>query len=199
MPLLIWFKLLEIFIIPEFAVKVSLDQYIPFLPVFVAPYLLWFLYIAFGCVYTGLKSKENFYKLIFFLGAGMAAAYIIYMIFPNGQNLRTDNMKNDVFSALVRLIHTTDSPTNVCPSVHVINAFAVDAALRHTSPFCKKRILRYSSFVFFITVCMSTVFIKQHSVFDVYCGLLVGSLIYIPLYKLDLTLPARLGESLQRN
>jgi membrane-associated phospholipid phosphatase len=198
---LIWFKLLEIFIIPEFIIQVDLDEYIPFLPIFVIPYLLWFVYIFFGCLYTGFKSKENFYKLIFFLGAGMAVAYIIYMIFPNGQNLRTApaQAQNDVFSALIRLIHATDSSTNVCPSVHVINAFAVDAALRHTSPFCKKRVLRYLSFIFFILVCMSTVFTKQHSIFDVYCGLLVGGLIYIPLYKLELNWPARFGESLRQN
>jgi len=187
------------FIIPEYIIQITLDRYIPFTPIFVIPYLIWFLYIAFGCLYTGLKSKENFYKLLIFLCAGMSTAYILYMIFPNAQGFRPVVTNNDIFSILVRFIYATDTPTNVCPSVHVINGFAVDAALRHTKPFCSKRIFRYLSFTLFILICISTVFIKQHSVFDVYCGLLVGGLFYIPLYKLEAVVPAWLNKPLQRN
>ena len=190
MPLLIWFRLLKIFIVPEYNIQVFLDHYIPFIPVFVIPYILWFLYIAFGCIYTGLKSKENYYKLLFFLGAGMSTAYIIYMIFPSALSFRPAAVNTkDVFSGLLRIIYAIDAPTCVCPSVHVINAFAVDAALRHTEPFCRKRALRFLSFTYFILVCLSTVFIKQHSIFDVYFALLVCGLFYIPLYKLEAGTP----------
>jgi len=200
LPLLIWFRLLKIFLVPEFNIQVSLDHYIPFIPVFVIPYILWFLYIAFGCIYTGLKSNEQFFKLLFFLSAGMSAAYIMYMIFPNAITFRPAAVNNsDIFSKLIRLIYSVDAPTSVCPSVHVINAFAVDASLRHTEPFCKKRVLRYLSFTFFIFICLSTVFIKQHSVFDVYLGILVCGLLYIPLYKLEAGTPVRFKKSLRRD
>jgi len=184
-PLLIWFKLLEKYIIPEFKMFVPLDQYIPFIPVFVIPYILWFFYVAFGCIYTGLRSKDEYFRLLFFLAAGMSTAYIMYMVFPNTNGVRPAVNGEDICSRLIRFIYATDTPTDVFPSVHVINAFAIDAALRHTKPFCDKRVLRHLSFVLFILICISTVLIKQHSIFDVYCGLLVGGLYYISLYKFN--------------
>jgi membrane-associated phospholipid phosphatase len=183
-PVFIWFRFEEQFLTPLYYIKIPLDDYIPLLPIFVIPYLLWFAYVTWGILYTGLHSKMDFYKLIIFLGVGMSLAYTLYMIFPNAQNLRPEITRSDIFSRLLVLIYTFDTATNVCPSVHVINAYAVHAALIHTRPFCTRRINRYGSFILFILICASTVFTKQHSAFDVICGLLFGTLLYIPLYKL---------------
>jgi membrane-associated phospholipid phosphatase len=185
-PVLVWFKLLEAFLVPKYNIHIPLDDMVPLMPVFVIPYLFWFIYIAIGIIYTGLHSKREFYKLVAFLGVGMSLAYITYMIFPNEQTMRPEVHGNGVFSWILTIIYATDTPTNVCPSVHVINAMAVDAAMRHTEPFSKRRINRVVSFIIFILICVSTVCVKQHSVFDVICGLLYGGLVYIPLYKLDI-------------
>jgi membrane-associated phospholipid phosphatase len=183
LPILAWFKLLELYLVPKHIIEVPLDDRLPLIPVFVIPYLLWFIYIAFGCVYVGHHSKENFLKLIIFLGGGMSVAYAIYMIFPNAVDLRPSIFQKDILSQIVKIVYMFDTPTNVCPSVHVINGMATHLALTHTSPFKENRILTASSAVLFILICLSTIFVKQHSVVDVAGGLGVGFIIYVLLYS----------------
>lgn len=190
-PVLVWFRILEHSLTPVYMTQTALDRQIPFLPVFVVPYLLWFAYIAYGVLYTGIHSKEDFCRLLVFLGGGMTVANLMFGLFPNAQGLRPEITAGDSFSLLVKFIYDTDTPTNVCPSVHVINALAVDAALRHSDAFAKKRFGRAASLIFTALVCLSTVFIKQHAVLDVFCGFAVAALFYIPLY----VLPARRSDA----
>lgn len=184
LPVFFWFKYLEANLDPEYIIYSPLDDKIPFASVFVVPYVLWFFYVAFAILYTGLYSKHDFFRLIIFLGLGMSFAYTFYMFFPNAQNLRPEITQTDVFSRLVKYIYATDTPTNVFPSVHVINSIAVSAALHHSKAFAKIRFARPVTHILTIIIFMSTVFIKQHSILDVFAGIFVGALLYIPLYLL---------------
>lgn len=181
-PAEIWFQYLELNVRPVFLMHTALDDRIPFVKEFVVFYVLWFLYVAFGLIYTALTSKRDFLRLFIFFCGGMVVANTIYTLFPNGQNLRPAVTGNDPFSAVIRIIYSTDTPTDVCPSLHVINAIAVDAALRHSEGFSKKKYRVVLSFLFAVLVCLSTVFIKQHSVVDVLGGLTVAAAFYFPLY-----------------
>lgn len=184
-PILIWFKYLEKTLVPKYMIHVSLDDRVPFVKEFVIPYLIWFPYIVYGVIFTGTHSRRDFYKLLIFLAGGMSIAYIVYMIYPNAQNMRPVITKKDPFSLLVRMVYATDTPTNVCPSVHVINSIAVNAALQHSEDFAReKRNGRFASHILTILICLSTVFIKQHSVMDVGWGIVTGMVFYIPLYVL---------------
>lgn len=184
-PILIWFRCLEALIRPKFIMHAALDDRIPFLKGFVVFYVLWFLYVPFGVLYTAAYSKKDFLRLVLFLAGGMAVANVAYMLFPNAQDLRPAVTGSDPLSWVVRLIYATDTPTNVCPSMHVINTIAVDAALRHSEKFSEKKYRCTLSFLFAVLVCLSTVFIKQHSILDVVAGLAVSAVFYVPLYILE--------------
>jgi membrane-associated phospholipid phosphatase len=184
LPILFWFKYLEANLDPKYYIYSPLDDKIPFVSVFVVPYVVWFFYIAFAMLYTGLYSKYDFYRLVIFLGLGMSVAYTLYMFFPNAQNLRPEITGTDIFSRLVAYLYATDTPTNVCPSVHVINSLAVSAALHHSTAFAKIRFARPALHILTILIIMSTVLIKQHSVLDIFAGIAVGAVLYIPLYLL---------------
>jgi PAP2 superfamily. len=183
-PLQIWFEYLELTVTPKYITSIAFDKSIPFIKEFAIPYILLFPYLAYGILYTGLHSRKAFYNLIIFLAGSMAVCCALYALFPNGQNLRPIVKGNDPFSLLVRFIYATDTPTDVCPSMHVIDAIAVNTALLHTDAFSKRKHLKRISFVIMIFLCLSTVFIKQHAVFDVLCGLIVAVIFYIPLYLL---------------
>ena len=64
----------------------------------------------------------------------------------------------------VRFLYRIDTNTNVCPSLHV--AYSIGIA----SVWWKERqfslLLRWCIILFGVLVCLSTVFIKQHSVLD---------------------------------
>ncbi|MDR1540710.1 MAG: phosphatase PAP2 family protein [Clostridiales bacterium] len=170
---------------PEHIIEIPLDRDLPLIPVFVIPYLLWFAYIAAGLIYVGHRSKENYYKLVMFLGAGMSLAYMLYMLFPNAVSIRPAITGNDPFSWALKIVYKFDTPTNVCPSVHVINSVAVTAAIIHTWEGRKRAVVKAAAISFCAIICMSTVFIKQHSVVDVVCGLIVGAVFYVSLYKMN--------------
>lgn len=85
----LWFFVLEIVPpIPKYILHVRLDDYIPFLPIFIIPYVIWYFYIGAPVVYFLLKSPQEFTRLAAFLASGMMVACTFYTFLSNGQNLR---------------------------------------------------------------------------------------------------------------
>ncbi|HAZ38158.1 MAG TPA: phosphatase [Clostridiaceae bacterium] len=183
-PLMQWFCYCEKTVVPKYIMHSRLDDKIPFIKEFVIFYFVWYFYIAYGLIYTGIKSKKDYYKYIIFLFGSMALCYTLYLIFPNGQDLRPKIVGNDIFSRLIAFIYSVDTPTNVAPSLHVLNSIAVDSALRNCEDFRKKKYGTKISFTLVILISLSTLFIKQHSIIDVLLGALLGVIFYIPLYAL---------------
>lgn len=181
----LWFAALEKkIIIPEYILYVRLDDYIPYIPLFVIPYVLWYLYVAVPAIFLFFKSPQEFIKIALFLSAGMLIACTIYTLFPNGQNLRPELAEYDrTLIALIRLIYTNDTPTNCAPSIHVIYSVAAHAAITFYNN-SRNRISWLNSVSFIIaTLCIvSTVFIKQHSVIDLIMGLIFSGLLYYLIY-----------------
>lgn len=192
-PLYLWFNYCERHVVPKYIMHTALDDKIPFVKVFVIPYLFWYVFILFALIYTYKTNKEDYMKLIIFLGAGMAICYSIYMLFPNAENLRPVITQNDWFSRTIKNIYATDTPTDVCPSIHVLNSVAVQSALYNSESFRKKKYAVKISFVIMFLICMSTMFIKQHSVIDVFCALVLSLLFYISLYAVPNVMHAQLA------
>lgn len=181
-PIKFWFEYCEQTIVPHYIMHVSIDNEIPFIKEFIIPYIIWYIYVAYAFVYTGVTCKEDYYKLTIFIIGGMAVCYLIYIIFPNEQVLRPIIVKNDIFSKAIRYLYTIDTPTNVCPSIHVLNSIAANSALHNSSAFSKKKYGKKISSILAISICLSTVFIKQHSIIDFICGIILALGFYIPLY-----------------
>lgn len=172
--------------VPMTTVHIWLDDYIPFNEWFIIPYLLWFGYMAATVLYFLVTSKEDYYRECAFLFVGMSICLIIYMIWPNCQNLRvTEFPRENVASGIVKLLYDLDTATNVCPSIHVYNSIGVHIAISHSERLKKYKWLQAGSFVLMILICMSTVFLKQHSVFDGMCALPLALLMYVLVYKVD--------------
>jgi len=180
-----WFSYLE----KEINTKVSyhivhtaLDDDIPFCEYFIVPYLLWFLYIAVSVLYFLFTNKDDYYRLCAFLFSGMTLSLIICSFYPNGTNFRpaVDASKN-IFSAIVAWLYKTDTCTNVFPSIHCYNSIAVAIAILKSDDIARhkhSRLIRNSSTILAILICMSTLFLKQHSVLDVCGAIIMATIIY---------------------
>ena len=168
---------------PEYTLYVRFDDYIPYVPLFVIPYVFWYVYVAAAAVFLFFKSRRAFIKNAVFLTAGMIIACTIYTIFPNGQSLRPDlSGYDEPLMRLIRFIYTYDSPVNCAPSIHVIHSVAAHAAI------CRYNKLRVAwvnrtSFIIAGLCVISTVFIKQHSVIDLLAGLAVSCILYLLIYN----------------
>lgn len=168
----------------------ALDDKIPFLEIFIIPYLGWFAYCAFFFfLFLLMYDMEDFVKNAAFFFTGMTMFLIISSIWPNIQYLRPVVMPRDnIFTHMVANLYKTDTPTNLWPSIHVYNAIGTHLAVANSKRFSKW--LKNSSLVFCILVILSTMFIKQHSVIDVLGGIIFAVATNLVVYKSELVVNA---------
>ncbi len=161
-----------------------IDDAIPFIPAFVAGYFLWyFLLIGVGIFFL-IRSKDDLYKTYLSINICMIVALTIYLLFPNYLALRPADYAQDFFSQWVRMLQTIDNPVGVCPSLHVATSVSLFAGISESPCFNHNKAVKTFAFLTVSFIISSTVFIKQHSVIDVACGLLLGIIVYLYVYKI---------------
>lgn len=195
LPLQAWFVYCERTVKPLHFMYSPFDKYIPFVKEFVVPYLLWYVYLFGSVIYFGFKSKKDYYKLVSMLASGMAIACTIYMLFPNAQKLRPVITQTDIFSLMIKHIYAFDTPTDVAPSLHVYNSVVVHLSIVFSQRFRNNRRVKWLSFISALTICASTVLIKQHSLVDVSWGFVLALLDFGVVYGLPELLPYKTAES----
>jgi membrane-associated phospholipid phosphatase len=186
---LIWFTYLERTVTTDFAPIYSrLDKYIPFMEIFIIPYFIWFIFIFLTVAYFFLTSKEDFYKCCAFLFIGMTICLIVYSIWPNGHYLRVNIStlgRSNIFTRMLDRLYEFDTATNVFPSIHVYNSIGAMIAIRKSERLRHIKWLQISTFILTVSICMSTVFLKQHSILDVFAGIILSIIMYAFIYLPD--------------
>lgn len=184
-----WFGWLNVFTPQRAAATemyMKLDDLIPFCELFVIPYFLWFAYIAVGYVFLFFNNRSDFLRMCSFLYIGMTVCLIIYTLFPNGQNLRVDydtlGRSNFLIDA-IKMLQAGDTPFNVFPSIHCLNSIGMNIAIAKNE-WCKKHQWTIITATILTTlICLSTVFVKQHSIIDVFGALVLSVPLYLISYK----------------
>ncbi|MCI9540368.1 MAG: phosphoesterase [Lachnospiraceae bacterium] len=181
-----WFVFLEKNVLHYSIIHIRLDDYIPFNEYFIIPYFLWFAYVAVAIMFFFFTNKEDYYKLCAFLFIGMTISLIICTIWPNGHNLRpTEFARENIFTDMVRGLWATDTPTNIFPSIHVYNSIGVHLAVMNSEALKKKRVVRIISFALMASICLSTVFLKQHSALDGIGAIVMSMFMYRMVYHTE--------------
>jgi len=127
------------------------------------------------------KNKELFLKLCFVMFTGMTICLTIYSFWPNAIDLRQDITGNNLFCQLADLIRAVDTPTNVCPSIHVSSTVAVHWAVCRYQGFKHPALIKTASLLLALSICASTVFLKQHSIVDVFWGVALTAVLLLLL------------------
>ena len=159
-----------------------LDDIIPFQEWFLIPYALWFVGIIGMHLYTMVYDVPVFNKYTKFLIISMTVSTATFILYPSYQQLRPSEFPRDnLLTDIVGLIYLIDTNTNIFPSEHAIGALAVFAASLHTkglhSP-VKTTVIG----IITVLICLSTVFLKQHSILDVAAALPICIIAYIACY-----------------
>ena len=162
------------------------DDWIPFCEIFIIPYLLWFIYVAAVLVFLFFQTKhiEDFYKCATILVMGMTTSLIIYTFFPNAQNMRPVTFeRKDILQ----------QPGFYSVAIHV--------AIVTSNFFKNKKWAKNSSLILCILICMSTLFLKQHSFVDLVCAVILYLFYYTIIYRqapADFNIPYKNINSRQR-
>lgn len=143
-----------------------LDDLIPFCEYFLIPYVGWYLLIVVSLGYFLLYNVDNFKRLQTYIIITQVVAMAAYIVYPSRQDLRPVVFEREnVFTYAISFLYSFDTNTGVCPSLHVAYSLGIASTwLREktASPIWKSFIV-----VFVILICLSTMFIKQHSAVDV--------------------------------
>lgn len=148
----------------------ALDDRIPFCEYWIVPYVLWFFCCVFVTVYTLLRDVPVFRRFLWYLIGTALVSFSFYLLWPSYFPGQPDPLpRQNIFTWIVSLVYGSDEPTNVFPSEHVIVALGMVFATLHS------RKLRRPAFAIpFIAlqllICLSVVFVKQHSILDVAGG-----------------------------
>ena len=180
------FTIAEKLIVEDYTVMyIPLDDKIPFCKWFAIPYVIWYPYIILPLAYLAFKNPPEFKREMWFVMLTYTVTIIIYFVFPNGQELRPPlelvQGKNPV-DWWLRFLYGYDTNTNVMPSIHVIGTLAASFGLLHLKGSRKWWALSIIA-VLTVSICLSIVFIKQHSSVDLFAALALCAVSYPIIYN----------------
>ena len=185
---LVWFFWLDTTITqPKYIIHAPLDDLIPFNEWFVIPYCSWFLLLVAVTALLWWKDTASYDKLCLMMFSGMTFCLIIYMLLPNGLDLRPtveEIGRSNPAMWIMQLLWKADASVNVCPSIHCQSTACMAIAISESKLAEERPVLRPITLVWAALICLSTVFTKQHSVLDVVCGLTVA-VVWLPVLYRD--------------
>lgn len=167
-------------------VHTFVDDLIPFCEGFLIPYVFWYGLIVFSLGYFLLYDIPSFRSLQSYIIITQVVAMAIYILYPTRQDLRPEVFPRDNFlTDCVALLYSVDTNTGVCPSLHV--AYSIGIA----SVWLKKKdahiLMKCFVVVAVVLICLSTMFIKQHSAVDFFAAIPVCLLAeWLVFYKFKL-------------
>lgn len=168
-----------------------IDDRIPFCELFLIPYLFWFVFMVGGYVYAFFADPRAFRRMMLFTIVTYGGGLVMFVLFPTCQNLRPVSFERDNFlTRTMAWFYTCDTSTNVCPSLHVCGSLAAAFGLTDTRRFSAPKRAAVVNAVA-LTICISTVFVKQHSIIDTVAGFVFSGYAWLLVYGR----PQRLGST----
>ena len=153
----------------------DLDKVIPFLKIFIIPYVSWYAFIILTLAFLCFKDRKTYYKTLVSLNIGLIVCYFIYFLFQTTVP-RPDLMADDTLTKLVRLIYASDQPYNCFPSIHVLTCQLMVEGIKRSKAKNSFNLIFIKSMS--LLIILSTLFIKQHVVLDVFSAMLLANGIY---------------------
>ena len=153
----------------------ALDDAIPFCEGFSILYCYWYLLLVASLLWMLLYDVRGFKRLQVYIIITQVVAMTTYVLWPSVQNLRPDHFERDnALTRLMAFIYTFDTPTGVCPSLHVAYSMGI------ASVWCRTKgvspVWKAGAVLSAVLISVSTAFVKQHSAVDIAAAIPVGLL-----------------------
>ena len=148
----------------------ALDDAIPFCEGFLPVYCFWYLWIVATLLWFLFYDIRSFKRLQIYIMITQAVAMLLYIVFPSVQLLRPEHFERDnVLTRLMAFVYAFDTPTGVCPSLHVAYSVGIASAWCHIKG--GNRVWKGLMILSAAAVAISTAFVKQHSVVDIFAAI----------------------------
>lgn len=164
---------------PRFILHSPLDDLIPFNEWFAGFYFIWFAAFPLALAVFLLLDKADFQELCFVIFAGAGVCFLAYILLPTGLELRPETVPRDNLAArLMQFIWLIDAPRNVCPSLHCSISAAIALQTWRSRKLRGRWLWQTAVTVLMLLICLATLFVKQHSVWDVAAGWALSLLLF---------------------
>ena len=178
-----WLVYFALFFLTENLIPISachvvhcwLDDLIPFHEGFALLYCYWYVLLVGSLAWFLLYDIRSFKRLQVYIMVTQAVAMLAYILWPSVQLLRPEHFQRDnLLTRLMGLIYAFDTPTGVCPSLHVAYSMGIASAWCHRkgTPRGWKTFMVLSA----AAISVSTAFVKQHSMVDICAAIPTGLL-----------------------
>lgn len=159
-----------------------LDDLIPFHEFFIIPYYLWYPFLFAVGFWLMFKDVPVFKLYMYSIIIGFSASIVICLLFPNGQDLRPEVFPRDnLLTHMVKLIYAADTNTNVIPSVHAVGSILAAVGICRTKS-VRKPVMKVLAASLAALISISTCFVKQHSILDVFAAMALCAVLYAVVY-----------------
>lgn len=163
--------------------SIFVDDYIPFIPAFVAFYALYYFLPQVTLWFVSFTNKKKYIDLVITVLLGSLICGICFNIYQV-QMVRPDFEVKGIFTWGVSIIYQVDPiPINCFPSLHAYMGAIIILAVLGNCDFPKW--MRVLFFICGFGIILSTVFIKQHYFLDMVAGVVLPILIYMIVYPIS--------------
>lgn len=157
-----------------------LDKEIPFVSLFVFPYVYWYIFIIVGLIFLLSKDRKEYLRALMAIYIGMCICFAFYYLYPV-EISRPVVENNTIPNKLVNIIYKNDRPFNCFPSIHVLNTYII---MRFTKIKDNKYWFYYTNIIG-ILIILSTLFIKQHFILDGVVAIILAEIVILVVKKIE--------------
>lgn len=151
------------------------EAYIPLIKQFVVIYHASYPFMLINLVLFLILNKVLFVESAASIALGNVLAFLTFLLYQT-EVPRPEIFGDDMFSQLLRLTYQMDKPYNGFPSQHVLTTTIILIAILKSKSTKGYKIF---SAILCTLILLSTLFIKQHMLLDVFGGVVYGSASYI--------------------
>jgi membrane-associated phospholipid phosphatase len=150
----------------------KIDSKIPLISIFILPYLFYFLFFPLSIII--LYNTKFVVEFLIVLTIGNLINSIFWYVFPNGVK-RPKIVPKIFFDKLVFNLYKRDKyDTNGFPSAHVFHTLIGSVYLSIAFPK-----FSFISYIIGFLIIISTVFVKQHYIIDIFGGVISFIISYL--------------------
>lgn len=151
------------------------DANIPLIKEFVLIYHVSYPFMYFNLFLFLIRHKDVFVKSALSIALGNVLGFFTFFLYQTNVP-RPDVFGNDLFSRMLRITYENDLPYNGFPSLHILTTTIILIAILSSRSHKGYKIF---SIVLCTLIMLSTLFVKQHTLLDVFGGVVYGSLSYM--------------------
>ena len=176
----VFYLLSKLTFIEPFVLSSVIDNKLPLIEEFIYLYVFWYLMLFIIPYLIYYKNKDLFYQYVtVFMGCVLVSS-IIFFIFPT-TIVRGNFEVNNITTFILNFIYLTDTPAlNCLPSMHCAICFVfMYYSFKIDLKWYNKVLINILS----ILIILSTLFIKQHVIWDAIAALVMVLIVIILVRK----------------